>query len=222
MNIYYVMLTAYYVQVMMPDLYFGTTIKKKDINRRKVWTMSSQEYLKNVIKTVEEQIKKKGYKLPTRAATPMLSGYYPDTDSLPKLDQNSIMLFQEQIDILPWAVEIGRVDILTKLSMLLGHQSSPQEGHLEQMYHIFAFLKKSPNFTLYFDQQEPLIDHSWFSGDGRDAFQEQYRDAKEQLLDKHLCTKPHPQLHMSICCMQEARSMEEAILGSFCFLNEHL
>ena len=61
---------------------------------------------------------------------------------------------------------------------------------MEQIYHIFAFLKKNLKMTLYFDLQELLIDPSWFSGDDRDAFQDQYRDASKQLPDDHLCPEP--------------------------------
>ena len=143
-----------------------------------------------MIKTVEEQLKKRGKKLPARARTPMTSDYYPEMDHSPELDSDGTTLFQELIGILRWAVEIGRVDILTELSMLSTYQASPREGHLEQLYHIFAFLKKNPKLTLYFDPQEPMVDPSWFTGDDRDVFLDQYRDAEEQLPDEHLCPEP--------------------------------
>ena len=99
-------------------------------------------------------------------------------------------LFQELIGIIHWAVEIGRVDILTELSMLSTYQASPREGHLEQIHHIFAFLKKNPKLILYFDPQQPMIKASLFTGDDRDVFLDQYYDAEEQLPDEHLCPKP--------------------------------
>ena len=84
----------------------------------------------------------------------MSAVYYPETDSSPELDLEDTTLFQELIGILRWAVEIGRVDILTELLMLSTYQALPREGHLEQIYHIFAFLKKNPKLTLYFDTQQ--------------------------------------------------------------------
>ena len=177
-------------KVVEPDFYLGATIKKKMLNGRAIWTMSSQEYIKNAIQMVEDQLGKRGKKLPTRATTPMSAGYYPETDSSPELDTDGVTLFQELIGILRWAVEIGRVDILTELSMLSTYQASPREGHLEQIYHIFAFLKKNPKLTLYFDPQEPMIEPSWFTGDDRDVFLDQYRDAREQLPDERLCPEP--------------------------------
>ena len=111
----------------------------------------------------------------------------PEADSSPELSADDTTLFQELIGILRWAVEIGRVDILTELLMLSSHQACPREGHLEQIYHIFMFLKRHPKLTLYFDPQEPIIDPSWFEGDDAQTFCNQYRDTEEQLPDEHLC-----------------------------------
>ena len=177
-------------KVVEPDFYLGATIKKKELNSQRVWTMSSQEYIKKAIKTIKDQLKKQGKKLPPQAITPMSAGYYPEMDLSPKLDQEGTILFQELIGLLHCAVEIGRVGILTELSMLSSYQVSPREGHLEQIYHIFAFLKKNPKPTLYFDPQEPMIDLSWFTSDDRDTFLDQYQDAEEQLPDGHLFPKP--------------------------------
>ena len=177
-------------EIVEPEFYLGAALKKKKLNGRDVWTMTSQDYLRNAIKTVEGHLSKKGKKLPARATTPMSSGYYPETDSSPELGVDDITLFQELIGILRWAVEIGRVDVLTELSMLSSYQACPREGHLEQVYHIFTYLKRHPKLTLYFDPQEPFIDPSWFEGDDAQTFRDQYRDAEEQLPDDHLCPKP--------------------------------
>ena len=135
-------------KIVEPDFYLGATIKKKVLNGQSVWTMSSQEYVKNAIKTVQDQLKGQGMKLPACATTPMSAGYYPEMDSSPELDQEDTTLFQELIGILCWAVEIGRVDILMELSMLSTYQALPREGYLEQIYHIFALLE---TFCLHFE-----------------------------------------------------------------------
>ena len=139
---------------------------------------------------VEEQLKKRGKKLVTKALTPMTTNYYPVMDTSPELDSNGITTYQELIGMLRWSVEIGRVDILTELSMLSSYQAAPRQGHLEQIYHIFAYLKKKPKLTLYFDPQEPDIDPRWFDGDSEDIFKEQYRDAEEQLPDSTMMPEP--------------------------------
>ena len=141
-----------------PEFYLGAKLEKKKLNGKAVWTMSITEYVKASIKNVEEQLQREGKKLPTKAPTPMASNYYPEMDSSPELDSPEIRTFQELIGILRWAVEIGRVDILTEISMLSSYQAAPRQGHLDQLYHIFAHLKKKPKLTLYFDPQEPHID----------------------------------------------------------------
>ena len=56
--------------------------------------MSSTNYIKSDVDNVEEQLKKKGGQLTSRAVTPMSQGYYPDTESSPELDQDGITIFQ--------------------------------------------------------------------------------------------------------------------------------
>ena len=46
-------------------------------------------------------------------------------NSSPELDSDGIMMFQELIGMLRWAIEIGRVDILMEVSTLSAYQASP-------------------------------------------------------------------------------------------------
>ena len=39
-------------------------------------------------------------------------------------------------------VQLGQVDICTKVSMMLSHVALPRKGYLEAVFHIFAYLKK--------------------------------------------------------------------------------
>ena len=48
-------------------------------------------------------------------------------------------------------VELGRVDVCLEVSMMSSHLALPREGHLEQVLHIFAFLKKYHNTELVYD-----------------------------------------------------------------------
>ena len=41
-----------------------------------------------------------------------------------------------------WIVELGRVDICLEVSILSSHLALPHEGQLEQVFQIFAYLKK--------------------------------------------------------------------------------
>jgi hypothetical protein len=48
-------------------------------------------------------------------------------------------------------VERGRVDICLECSMLSSHLAPPREGHLNQVFRIFAYLRKYHNTDLVFD-----------------------------------------------------------------------
>jgi hypothetical protein len=92
----------------------------------------------------------------------MTSNYRPETDVSGELKLTGIRYFQELIGILRWAVELGRIDIATEVSLLSSHLALPREGHLQQVYHIFGYLKARPKRTLAFDPFPPNIDESQF------------------------------------------------------------
>ena len=164
-----------------PEIYLGARIEKKQLNGQEVWTMSSKDYIKHAIENLEKVLEKRNMRLPTRATTPMQDAYKPELDSSAELNEDDITWFQELIGILRWAIEIGRVDIHTEVAILSAYQASPRKGHLEQVIHIFAYLKKKPKLTLYFDPQEPIIDNTAFQGSSAKEFREIYRDASEEL-----------------------------------------
>ncbi len=84
------------------------------------------------------------------------------------------------IGILRWAIELGRLDIFVEVSQLSQHQALPRCGHLEALYHIFAYLKKHENGArIVFDPKTPCIDGRVFNSnaDWRDF----YGDVCEEL-----------------------------------------
>ena len=167
-------------KIAPPEFYLGAKLEKKNLNGKEMWTMNSTDYLKAALDNVLNQMEKRGVKIPSRVSTPMAAGYLPELDLSPELNADDVTHFQELIGILRWAVEIGRVDILTELSMLSSYQASPRRGHLEQVYHIFAYIKKKIKLTLYFDPSPPNIDMTTFKGDRANVFKEQYRGAEEE------------------------------------------
>ena len=58
------------------------------------------------------------------------------------------------------------------------HLALPRRGHLEQLHHIFGYLKMNPKRKLFFDPQHPNIDERAFKEHDRYEF---YRDTKERL-----------------------------------------
>ena len=173
-----------------PEFYLGARLEMKELNGKRMWTMTSKDYVKAAVENMEKHLEKWNRKLPSKAVTPMSSGYAPETDGSPELSTELVTTYQEAIGILRWAIEIGRVDIHTEVSMLSSYQAAPREGHLDQIYHIFAYLKQKPKLTLYFDPGLPNIDPSWSNGDAADAFKETYRDAKEELPPDHMMVEP--------------------------------
>ena len=142
-----------------PSMYLGATLEKKSINGHQSWTISSKDYVKNALLHVEQIIfEKRKMKFYSRAVTPMQQSFIPELDNSAELDAENITLYQEMIGILRWAIELGRVDIHHKMSILSAYQASPREGHFEQLVHIFSFLKRKPKLALYFDPQLPNID----------------------------------------------------------------
>ena len=130
---------------------------------------------------IEKRLKDFGLKFPRKVSSPMVINYAPELDSTPELYSEEISFHQETIGMLRWAIEIGRVDINLEVSLLSDYQASSHRGHLEQLLHIVAFLKKKPKLTLYFDPTEPIIDETMFNGESEDVFLEHYRDAKEEM-----------------------------------------
>ena len=169
-------------KIAPPDIYLGGKLEEKQLGDRKVWTLTSKDYLKAAIQNLEERLRKMNMKLSNKAVTPMEKSYKPELDESEELDSNGITMYQELIGELRWGIELGRVDILHKVSVLSAYQASPRQGHLEQLLHIFAFLKRKPKLTLYFDPTEPRIDTTAFTGaSSRGDFKDQYRDAEEEL-----------------------------------------
>jgi hypothetical protein len=106
----------------------------------------------------------------------MQSGYRPELDVTSELNLSGMRYYQELIGVLRWAVEIGRIDILLEVSLLSSHLALPREGHLQQVYHMFAYLKNNIKRTIAFDPTHPRIDESRFVQCDWHDF---YRGAKE-------------------------------------------
>ena len=82
----------------------------------------------------------------------------------------------ELIGVLRWAVEIGRFDILYETSIISTQLALPRVKHLEQLFHVFEYLKENSKGKIAFDPDHPFIyerrfnKHNWY---------EFYRNAKE-------------------------------------------
>jgi len=113
------------------------------------------------------------------ACTPFPSTYKPELDVTWELNADLASRYSQLIGILRWAIEIGRLDIYTETSMLSQHLALPREGHLEMVYHIFAYLKQKPHSKLVFDPKEPNVDDSVFPADSN--WSDFYGEVEEEL-----------------------------------------
>ena len=103
-----------------------------------------------------------GLKLPKKAATPFENNYATETDTTPELDSKTATFYQAQVGVLRWIVELGRIDIITKASLLASQMALPREGHLDALVRTFAYLKLKHNSRMIFDPTYPSIDYKQF------------------------------------------------------------
>ena len=81
-------------KVEEPNFYPGAKLSRKELNEKQVWTMSSTEYIKSSDENIEEQLQKRGKRIPAKAVTLMAQEYHPDLDATNELDQDEITTFQ--------------------------------------------------------------------------------------------------------------------------------
>ena len=87
-------------------------------------------------------------------------------DASPELDPDAVSYYLTIIGILRWMVELGRIDIITKVS-LLSHVVLLREGHLEAAVHVMAHIEKRYNSRLVYVFKE--CDWSQFYRDEKEA-----------------------------------------------------
>ena len=115
--------------------------------------------------------------LSTNINAPLSNEYRSKLDISPELDGADGDDYQSLIGILRWMVELGRTYICCEVSMMSSYLALPREGHLAQVFHIFAYLKKQHNYALVFDPSYPNVSidtlpkHDWkkFYGDVKEA-----------------------------------------------------
>jgi hypothetical protein len=138
-----------------PERYLGATIKKWRLTGDETprhWGHSSEEYVKQSILNVERELLRCGRQLSGRFSTPMTNGYCPELDYSPFLADSAINYYMELIAILRWIVELRRIDIMVNVSMLSSYSMQPRQGHLDQVFYIFGYLKHNKHATLVFDE----------------------------------------------------------------------
>jgi hypothetical protein len=127
-----------------PEIYLGANVEKVQMpDGREVWATSPRDYVKNAIKIVESLLEEggEGYVLKNKVKNPFPMNYRPELDVLDELGSELSSRYLQLIGIARWAIELGRIDIFHEVSLLSQYQANPRVGHLEVMYHVFAYLK---------------------------------------------------------------------------------
>eukprot|EP00978_Attheya_sp_CCMP212_P041596 scaffold240551_cov67-Attheya_sp.AAC.3 len=104
-----------------------------------------------------------GHTLLKSAPMAFVKDYRPELEISEELGSEEASYDQSQIGILRSMVELGSDDIITEVSMLATQMAMPRQGHLETIFHIYAYLDKKHNSTMVFDlSYYPEIDHRSF------------------------------------------------------------
>ena len=107
------------------------------------------------VKNVEAYLARKEKNSNAKADAPITNRYRTDTEATDELWPVDYDYYQLLIGILRWMVELGRFNICVEVSMISSCLDIPREGHLQQLFHIFSYLKKHHNTEMVFDTSVP-------------------------------------------------------------------
>jgi hypothetical protein len=122
------------------------------------WGMSSSKYVQEAVKNTEIYLAENfgGRKLPVgQAKGPWPTEYLAETDVTPELTPKLVINCKSVycIGLLTWE----ELTLLQRL-LLASAMAMPREGHLDAVFHVFAYLKRKHNSQLVFDPTYPEID----------------------------------------------------------------
>jgi hypothetical protein len=99
-------------------------------------------------------------------------------DTLDELMSDMALRYLQLISVFRWMIELGQIDIYYEISLLSQYLALPRQGHLEAVYHVFAYLMKHDKSRIIFDPTEPWIDESQFVEQDWSDF---YGDVEQEL-----------------------------------------
>jgi hypothetical protein len=127
-----------------PDIYLGAKLRQTQLaNGIWAWGLSLSKYVAQAVKNCANHLKEElngRYTMPSKADNPFPTDYSPELDTSEPLDAEYSLFYQHLIGIMRWVVELGRIDIATKVSLLSSHLAYPRERHLHVALHIMSYL----------------------------------------------------------------------------------
>ena len=114
------------------------------------------------MENVEIYLKQKSKTLPRKVNTPLSANYRLEINISKELSPSEGSYYMSLIEILRWIVELGRVDLTCEVSMVVSFMVQSREGHLDQLYEMFGYLKYKHNAEMFLDLTVPNIDKIQF------------------------------------------------------------
>ena len=147
-------------------MYHSTKLKlMKLYNCNWAWSMNLSKYVPEAVRICKEYVAKhlsEGYRLPERLKNVLSMGYYQELDEFLQLGLDEAFYHQSLMRVIRWMVEIGHIDISTKMSLLSLVLAIPRQGHLESALHVMGHLKLKHNSQLAFNSTCLNINQSDF------------------------------------------------------------
>ena len=133
-----------------PTVYLGANCQKdaSHIEGIDCWWMSAEQYCKEAVKNVKKKIKDSGYEFNKKLSDPQYSprqpfsnvNYHSKLDDTEMCNDEQYSCYVNLIGVLWWMVELGRIDIGFKVSVISQHMAHSRVGHLIQVLHMFKYL----------------------------------------------------------------------------------
>ena len=148
--------------VSEPEIYLGDKLKKMRLeNGEWAWENSPEGYLKELISNFDKYLVGLGdtrWQLPNKKdENTFVRDYAPDMNNNLGLEQELASWYHYFIGMLRWMVEIGRVDIITEVSMMASEMATPRKVRLEAVLNLFVFIRQNYNSRMNFDPTYPTI-----------------------------------------------------------------
>ena len=145
-----------------PDIYLGVKLRKCTMNNGvECWYLLASKYVQEAVRNVKNQWSTAypGIKWPRHADTPFMKYYLPELEISEDFNTEEANYYQSLICIVRWMIELGRIDMITDVSILYSFLSIPRQGRLEAVFQIFAYLDNKHNARIVFDPTYPEVAH---------------------------------------------------------------
>ena len=122
-----------------PKIYLGADINKVYYsNNSYAWSMGSRSFVKEAICNIKKQLSHNNLMFNKKLLDPNHSpkapfssiDYRSELDVSMECNDNQMNYFQNLIGVLRWIVELGRIDIAYKVSLLSKFLARPKTGHI--------------------------------------------------------------------------------------------